>query len=91
MVRSFSAYRIQYTCPPAVVFDWRSLVGLQKIRSAMPAPKQPYFVLGPFIAEQIIRLVAELRFYLGGENYTSGRYKSTPIRCCSRWRSNSAR
>lgn len=42
----------------------------------MPAPKQPNLV-GAFFAEQIIRLVAELRFYLGGENYTSGRYKST--------------
>ncbi|CAD6223639.1 unnamed protein product [Miscanthus lutarioriparius] len=42
----------------------------------MPAPKQPYLV-GALFAEQIIRLVAELRFYLGGENYTSGRYKST--------------
>ena len=43
----------------------------------MPAPKQPYQLVGTIFAEHIIRLVAELRFYLGGENYSSGKYKST--------------
>ncbi|KAF8669083.1 hypothetical protein HU200_051406 [Digitaria exilis] len=39
-----------------------------------PQPRVPWWI-GVALAEQTLKLVAQLRYYLGGENYTSGKYR----------------
>nr|TKW35042.1 hypothetical protein SEVIR_2G345100v2 [Setaria viridis] len=41
-------------------------------------PKKPW-PAAVIVAESVLELVAELRYYLGGENYTSGRYAGTHV------------